>query len=100
MIRPLQASVVALIVSNIVLTVLWIVQCIPIEAAWDDTKPGKCFSRGQLLRIIFSQSGKARIKSCKYLSMLIPSSDLGRLRLRVRRVPHLASLETADEVED
>lgn len=34
LIRPLQASIVFLIVSNIILTVLWIVQCRPLHAAW------------------------------------------------------------------
>ncbi|KAL2040026.1 hypothetical protein N7G274_007429 [Stereocaulon virgatum] len=55
-IRPLQAAVVGLIVSNVVLTLLWIVQCRPLEGAWDKDLTSKCFSRGQLLRIIIAQA--------------------------------------------
>ncbi|KAF6220060.1 hypothetical protein HO133_003885 [Letharia lupina] len=56
-IRPLQAAVIILIVSNIVLSLVWIFQCTPyVDKAWDDKKPGKCFSKGQLERIIISQA--------------------------------------------
>ncbi|KAL8954733.1 MAG: hypothetical protein Q9183_006959, partial [Haloplaca sp. 2 TL-2023] len=57
-IRPLQAGVVILVVSNVILTLLWVLQCTPISAVWDlDLKErSKCFSRGQLLRIIFAQA--------------------------------------------
>lgn len=58
-IRPLQAAVVTLIVSNIVLSLTWIFQCTPIDKAWNDKLPGKCFTKGQLERIIISQARKA-----------------------------------------
>lgn len=57
LIRPLQAAIVFLILSNIILTLLWILQCLPIAAAWDKAIQGNCFSRGQKLRIIFAQAG-------------------------------------------
>ena len=47
---------VVLIVSNIVLTLLWIFQCNPIASAWNKQTPGSCFSNGQLQRIIISQA--------------------------------------------
>ncbi|KAK3174748.1 hypothetical protein OEA41_001994 [Lepraria neglecta] len=56
LIRPLQAAIVGLIVSNIILTVLWIVQCRPLEGAWNTDVESKCFSRGQLQRIIMAQA--------------------------------------------
>lgn len=58
-VRPLQASIAILIVSNIILTLLWILQCHPVNAAWDEDVSGKCFSRGQLLRIVLAQASKA-----------------------------------------
>ena len=58
LIRPLQAAIVFLLVSNIILTILWIVQCQPIDAVWHTDIEGKCFSKGQLQRIIISQAGE------------------------------------------
>lgn len=57
-VRPLQASVVILIVSNVVLTLTWILQCHPVDAAWNLNVNGKCLSRGQLLRVIIAQASK------------------------------------------
>lgn len=58
LIRPLQASVVFLVVSNVILTVLWTVQCRPVAAVWDKSVEGSCFTKGQLERIIISQASK------------------------------------------
>lgn len=77
LIRPLQAAVVGLIVSNVVLTVLWIVQCRPLEGAWDKNIASKCFSRGQLLRIIMAQAGKGA--NLKALNMLTTSSHISSI---------------------
>ena len=56
-IRFLQALIAALVLSNVVLTVLWIVQCRPDpERAWNTEIPGTCFTKGQLERIIISQA--------------------------------------------
>ena len=56
-IRPLQAAIAVLIVSNVVLTLLWILQCTPhLDKAWNDKVSGKCFSKGQLERIIIAQA--------------------------------------------
>ncbi|KAL9000517.1 MAG: hypothetical protein Q9169_000810 [Polycauliona sp. 2 TL-2023] len=56
--RPLQAGIIILVVSNVILTLLWILQCTPIPAAWDLElkEQSKCFTRGQLQRIIFAQA--------------------------------------------
>lgn len=57
LIRPLQGAVIFLVVSNVVLTLLWILQCRPVAAAWDTSlQPHLCFTRGQLERIIISQA--------------------------------------------
>ena len=56
LIRPIQGATVALIVSNIVLTLLWIFQCNPIASAWNKATPGSCFTDAQLQRIIISQA--------------------------------------------
>lgn len=54
--RPLQGAVVLLIVSNIILTFVWIFQCNPIRGAWNKHIPATCFTDAQLLRIIISQA--------------------------------------------
>ena len=56
LIRPIQGAAAALIISNIVLTLLWIFQCHPIDSAWNKQTPGSCFTDGQLQRIIISQA--------------------------------------------
>ena len=61
-IRPLQIAIIILVISNIVISLVWLFQCTPhLDKAWDDKKPGKCFSQGQLERIIISQA-------CQYAS--------------------------------
>ena len=60
LIRPLQAALAFLILSNVVLTILWIVQCRPIAAVWDDSIHGTCFSKHQIESIIFVQASKSR----------------------------------------
>ena len=56
LIRPIQGAIIVLIVSNIVLTLLWIFQCHPIASAWNKQTPGSCFTNAQLQRIIISQA--------------------------------------------
>ena len=63
-VRPLQAALVFLILSNVVLTILWIVQCRPIAAAWNDSIDGQCFSKRQKECIIFVQASKLRKFLC------------------------------------
>lgn len=58
LIRLLQVGVVILIVSNVVLTLCWILQCHPVDAAWKIKFKGQCFSRGQKQRIIMAQAGR------------------------------------------
>ena len=59
-IRSLQAGFVILVAFNAILTSLWISQCSPVQAAWIFRlrKQSKCFSKGQLQRIIISQAGE------------------------------------------
>lgn len=56
LIRPLQGAVVFLAISNGILTILWIAQCRPVAAAWNNNIMGFCFSRGQQERIIIAQA--------------------------------------------
>ncbi|KAG8529629.1 uncharacterized protein KY384_005109 [Bacidia gigantensis] len=56
LIRPLQASVVFLLVSNVVLTIIWIAQCKPVDRAWNEHKKGSCLSKGELQRVIMAQA--------------------------------------------
>ncbi|KAI4231986.1 MAG: hypothetical protein L6R40_007573 [Gallowayella cf. fulva] len=56
-IRPLYAAIAILAVSNVVISITWILQCRPhLDKAWNTKLPGKCFSKGQLERIILSQA--------------------------------------------
>jgi len=51
---PLQVSVIFLIFSNTVLTVMWIMQCQPLHAAWDGE--GTCMSRQEKEAMIMTQA--------------------------------------------
>jgi len=68
LIRPLQAAVAFLVVSNVVLTLMWIFQCTPVDAAWNSEKQStsRCFSRGELQRIIMAQA------SGSYFMIVLP----------------------------
>ncbi|MCJ1390204.1 hypothetical protein MMC18_003062 [Xylographa bjoerkii] len=56
-IRPLQAMVVILVVSNLILSLLWIFQCLPdLAEAWNTELPGYCLDKSQLEQIILSQA--------------------------------------------
>lgn len=59
LLRPLDVAIVFLIVSNVIITILWIVQCKPVDAAWNSNLKGACFSRGQLERIVLAQAGRS-----------------------------------------
>ena len=59
LILPLQIAVCFLILSNVVLTVIWIVQCQPLHAAWDKDIPGTCLHRGGLEGIILAQARRS-----------------------------------------
>ena len=61
--RPLYIAVVVLFVSNLILTLLWILQCLPVNATWDLTVPGKCFTKDQLLQIILAQGSKLTLSN-------------------------------------
>ena len=71
LIRPLQAAVIFLLVSNLILTILWIVQCRPIDAAWDTDIKGHCFTKGQLERIIISQASECQTWSVRVESQTV-----------------------------
>ena len=53
---PLWASIVVLLVSNVILTLLWAFQCKPIKAVWDFEIPHQCFSHNQILQMILAQA--------------------------------------------
>lgn len=57
-IRPLQASIVILVISNVIISLLWILQCRPhLDKAWNTKLPGTCFEKATLEHIILSQAG-------------------------------------------
>ena len=92
-----------LIVSNIVLTVLCIVQCRPLQAAWDNTVQGNCFTRGQKERIIIAQAsslsnGPSHLIMIK--GMLIIRSYICRLRFHIVCISSPYFMESADETKD
>ncbi|KAL8710303.1 MAG: hypothetical protein Q9220_005073 [cf. Caloplaca sp. 1 TL-2023] len=57
-IRPLQALMVVLLISSVVSALMFMFQCNPIAAAWDQDKKetAKCFSKGIVERIIISHA--------------------------------------------
>lgn len=65
LIRPLQAALVVLVVSNVILTILWIVQCRPVAAAWDESLNGTCFSKDQLRSIVFAQASRFAVSGLR-----------------------------------
>lgn len=96
LIRPLQGAVVFLVLTNIILTILWIAQCRPVAAAWDTTlQPSLCVSRGELLRIIIAQASKpppTQLPRNGGTAKRHPS-HLGRIRLRICVLPHSDLME-------
>ncbi|KAL6718209.1 hypothetical protein ACLMJK_004297 [Lecanora helva] len=54
LLRPLQWAVAFLLFSNTILTVVWIMQCQPVHAAWD--QQGNCMSRSALEGVILAQA--------------------------------------------
>ena len=55
-IRPIHGAIVVLIVSNVILTCLYIFQCRPISDFWNEHKSSHCMTGGQNQRIIMSQA--------------------------------------------
>ncbi|KAL8896397.1 MAG: hypothetical protein Q9207_007723 [Kuettlingeria erythrocarpa] len=55
-IRPIQGAIIFLVVTNVILTLLWIFQCNPIAGSWNKMTPATCFTDAQLQRIIISQA--------------------------------------------
>ncbi|KAL2047779.1 hypothetical protein ABVK25_011329 [Lepraria finkii] len=57
-IRPVQGLIVVLVVSNVILSMFWILQCTPPDAAWNATSQETviCFTQGQIQRIIIFQT--------------------------------------------
>ena len=71
-----------LILSNIVLSLVWILQCNPVDAAWDCEKrqTAKCFTQGQVQRVIMSQASKLLVRvvpvcCCSCVSVISIISD-------------------------
>ena len=58
--RPIQGLVAFLVLSNIVLSLVWILQCIPVDGAWDAKrqKTARCFTQGQVQRVLISQASR------------------------------------------
>lgn len=102
LIRPIEFAIVCLILSNIVITILWIVQCRPVDATWNSNLKGSCFSRGQLERIVLAQAGQS-ITYLRYDSTLqllrYPNSHFRYIGLYLCRLSHLDPMEESNEIE-
>ena len=48
----------ASVVSNIVLLVVWALQCIPFEATWDPNIDGQCLSQSVVVDVAYVQAGQ------------------------------------------
>ena len=61
--RPIQSLVAFLILSNVVLSLVWIFQCIPVDGAWvvKENKTAKCYTQGQLQRVVMSQASELAV---------------------------------------
>ncbi|KAI9698831.1 MAG: hypothetical protein M1820_007338 [Bogoriella megaspora] len=81
-IRPIQGAIIFLIVSNVILTFLWIFQCNPIAGAWNTLIPAKCFGKGQLQRIIIAQALISIISD--FLLALFPIVLLWKVKISMR----------------
>ncbi|KAL9094667.1 MAG: hypothetical protein Q9165_002936 [Trypethelium subeluteriae] len=54
--RPIIGAIVGLIVSNVILTIIWVFQCWPVPKVWHPSIHGQCMTNAQLERIIISQA--------------------------------------------
>ena len=106
-IRPLQAALVVLILSNVILTILWIVQCRPVDAAWDSSIHGACFSKRQRESIILAQASKLqllvrfpRLPRDLLLMLGVFRSNICCIRLFLCCLPHPALVGRSDTLEN
>lgn len=89
-IRPIQAAIVFLVVTNIILTLLWILQCNPVAKAWNKQKSGTCFTEAQLQRIIISQALISIISD--FMLALFPIVLLWKVQIATRIKAGLCAL--------
>lgn len=89
-IRPIQGTIIVLVISNIILTLLWIFQCNPIASSWNKKTPGKCFTDAQLSRIIISQALISIISD--FLLALFPIVLLWKVQIAPRIKAGLCAL--------
>lgn len=90
LIRPIQGAIITLIVSNVVLTLLWIFQCHPIASSWNKQTPGSCFTDAQLQRIIISQALISIISD--FMLAFFPVILLWKVQIAVRIKAGLCAL--------
>lgn len=81
-IRPIQGAIVILVVTNIVLTLLWIFQCNPIRGSWNKKTPATCFTDAQLQRIIISQAIISIVSD--FVLALFPIVLLWKVQIAIR----------------
>ena len=91
-VRPIQGTVVGLIISNVVLTFLFIFQCSPVPAALDERKrvSSRCLTDAQLLRVILAQALVSIISD--FLLALFPIALLWKIQISRRTKAGLCSL--------
>ena len=64
LIRPIQALISVLVLSHLSLVLLWILQCRPLDGAWDMSKKSNCFETWQVDRIILVQASEFTYDNC------------------------------------
>ena len=80
---PLYAGIAVLIISNLVLTLMWIFQCWPVQAVWDLAIPIQhCLNPGVVSNVILAQGIIAAISDFAFA--LYPILILYHLNMRVK----------------
>ena len=100
-IRSLQGMIIFLIVSNVIGTILWVVQCRPLQGAWIEDVQATCFSREQKEVIILVQGSELSWPwAIRRTAMLTVPSHFRRLRLRSCVLPNLDPMESPTGAPD
>ena len=52
----LLVMIAVLVITNVILTFMWVFQCSPVDRAWEMGIPGRCLGKGYVERVIFAQA--------------------------------------------
>lgn len=97
-IRSLQVLIGALVLSNIILTILWIVQCRPVWLSWVNPETsGSCFTQLTLQKIILAQAGKSVATTVNDLKYSSQTSRFHHFGFHIGNVSHLYPSKAPDD---